>query len=111
MKTLLTLAAAASTIAFFATPGATQAPISAGGQLVVSYADLDLNSEAGARTLDRRIRTAVQQACGPVSDFDPAGKNRARDCQEQTLAAARAQRDIALAAAAAPSQVQLASQR
>ena len=109
MKTLLTFAAAAA--ALIATPATAQTPISAGGQLVVSYADLDLSSEAGVRTLDRRIRTAVQQACGPVSDFDPAGKNRARDCQEQTLAAARAQRDVAIAAAATPSQVQLASQR
>ena len=110
MKTLFTLAAA-TTIAFFATPGATQSPIGGTGPLVVSYADLDLSSESGVRTLDRRIRTAVEQACGPVSAFDPAGKNRARDCQEQTLAATRAQRDVAIAAATAPSQVQLASQR
>jgi UrcA family protein len=109
MKMLLT-AVAATTIAFFATPGATQTP-AAGGQLVVSYADLDLSSEAGVRTLDRRIRTAVQQACGPVSDFDPAGKNRVRDCQDQTLALARAQRDVAIAAATGPAQVRLASQR
>jgi len=109
MKMLLT-AVAATTIAFLATPGATQTPAAANGQLVVSYADLDLSSEAGVRTLDRRIRTAVQQACGPVSDFDPAGKNRVRDCQDETLALARAQRDVAIAAANGPAQVQLASQ-
>ena len=108
MKTLLTFAAA--TLALVASPAAAQSPISANGQLVVSYADLDLSSEAGVRTLDRRIRTAVQQACGPVSDFDPAGKNRVRDCQDQTLALARAQRDVAIAAATGPAQVQLASQ-
>jgi UrcA family protein len=111
MKSLLTLAAAATTIAFFATPAAAQTPIAGNGPLVVSYADLDLRTEAGVRTLDRRIRIAVQQACGPVSAFDPAGKNRARECEELTLAATRAQRDVAIAAAPAPSQVQLAAQR
>ena len=111
MKRLFTLAAAATTIAFFATPGAAQSPISGAAPLVVSYADLDLSTQAGVRTLDRRIRIAVQQACGPISDFDPAGKNRTRECVELTLADARAQRDVAIAAASAPSQVQLAAQR
>ena len=110
MKTLLTIAAAASSIAFLATPGATQTPAGT-GQLVVSYADLDLSSQSGVRTLDRRIRSAVQLACGEVSSFDPAGKNRVRDCQEQTLADARAQRDIAIASASGSGQIQLASQR
>ncbi len=109
MKTFLTLAAA--THALVASPAAAQSPISANGQLVVSYADLDLSSEAGVRTLDRRIRTAVVQACGPVSDYDLAGKNQVRDCQDETLALARAQRDVAIAAAGGPAHIQLAAQR
>jgi UrcA family protein len=109
MKTLLTISAAAA--ALIASPAAAQSPIPVDAQLVVSYADLDLSTEAGVRTLDRRILTAVQQACGASSDFDPAGKNRIRECQAETLAQARAQRDVAIAAAAAPNQVQLASQR
>ena len=109
MKTLLTLAAAAA--ASIASPAAAQSPIPVDGHLVVSYADLDLTTEAGVRTLDRRILTAVQQACGATSEFDPAGKNRIRECRAETLAQARAQRDVAIAAASGPNQVQLASQR
>ncbi len=32
---------------------------------VVSFADLDLSKEAGARTLLRRIRSAARDVCGP----------------------------------------------
>jgi UrcA family protein len=78
---------------------------------VVSYADLDLSTDAGVRKLDRRIRSAVEEACGPISSADPAGKNEVRECRAETLASARAQRDIVIAAANATSQVQLASQR
>ncbi len=109
MKSLLTLAAAA--FALVAVPTVAQGPASAGAQLVVSYADLDLSSEAGVRALDRRIWTAVEQACGAVSDFDLAGKNQVRDCQDQTLALARAQRDHAIAAAGGPAHIRLAAQR
>jgi UrcA family protein len=108
MKTLFTLAAAA--LALVAAPAAAQGPASANAPLVVSYADLDLSSEAGVRALDRRIWTAVEQACGAVSDFDLAGKNQVRDCQDETLALARAQRDVAIAAAGGPAHIQLAAQ-
>src|SRR5688500_9297412 len=70
MKTLLAFAAAA--VAFFATPAFAQQPSST---VAVSYADLDLSTARGIRKLDRRIRTAVERACGPISSFDPAGKN------------------------------------
>ena len=108
MKTILTLAAAA--VAFSAAPAFAQ-ETAAPGQLVVSYADLDLRTDRDIRRLDRRIRTAVEEVCGPESSFDPAGKNRIHWCRIETLAVARAQRDNAIAAAAGSTQVQLASQR
>jgi UrcA family protein len=33
----------------------------------VSYADLDIGNEAGAKTLMRRIETAAERACGGMS--------------------------------------------
>ena len=108
MKTLLTLAAAAA--ALIGSPALAQNAAGA-GQVVVSYADLDLGSRAGIRTFDRRIRTAVEQACGPISSFDPRGKNVVLDCREDTLALACAQRDTAIAGATGTSQIQLAAQR
>lgn len=107
MKTLLSLAIAA--VAFAASPAIAQSAGSS--QLAVSYADLDLRTDAGVRMLDRRIRSAVEQACGPISSADPAGTNQVRDCRGETLASARAQRDLVIAAANADSRVQLASRR
>ena len=107
MKTLLSLAIAA--VAFTAAPAIAQSAPS--GQLAVSYADLDLRTDAGMRTLDRRIRSAVEQACGPISSADPAGTNDVLACRTETLASSRAQRDRLIAAANGNAQVQLASRR
>jgi UrcA family protein len=107
MKTLLSLAIAA--FAFTASPAVAQTAGSS--QLAVSYADLDLRTGEGVRMLDRRIRSAVEQACGPISSADPAGTNQVLDCRSETLASARAQRDLIIAAANANARVQLASRR
>jgi UrcA family protein len=106
MKTILILAAAAVTL----TAGPALAQELGAGQVRVGYADLDLSTRAGVRSLDRRIRSAVELACGPISSFDPRGKNIVLDCRVETLAEARAQRDVAIAAVAAASPVQLAAQ-
>jgi UrcA family protein len=107
MKTILILAAA---LAFSASPALAQGP-AVPSQVAVGYTDLDLSTVDGARTLDRRIRTAVEAVCGPTSDADPAGKNDVRRCRAETLAVARAQRDTAIAVASGASQIQLASRR
>jgi UrcA family protein len=104
------LAATAAALALSASPALAQDG-SAPSHIVVSYADLDLSTDDGARRLDRRIRTAVETVCGPTSDADPAGKNDVLRCRAETLAFARAQRDSALAAASSASRMQLASQR
>lgn len=108
MKTILTLALAA--VAFAASPALAQ-DAAAPGRLVVSYADLDLSTARGAATLDRRIRNAVQTACGPTSAADLQGTNRVYQCRADTLALARAQRDTAIAATSVGSSIQLASGR
>jgi UrcA family protein len=98
MKTLFALVLAAAALALSATPASAQAQDRGeGGQLLVSFADLDLSSERDARILDRRLRVAAELACGPISDFDPAGKNDVRECRAETLALARAQRDTLMA--------------
>ena len=107
MKTILTLAAAA--VAFAASPALAQDP--GPSRLTVSYADLDLSTARGAATLDRRIRNAVQTACGPTSAADLQGSNRVYQCRADTLALARAQRDTAVAALSGGSPIQIAFAR
>ena len=108
MKKILILAAAA--LGLSASPAFAQAPAGS-PQIVVSYSDLDLSSKRGQRTLDRRLRTAVQSACGPTSDADPAGKNDVMQCRAETLAEARAARDVALASRAQSARIQIAARR
>lgn len=68
----------------------------------VSYDDLDLVNEADVRILDRRIRTAVEAACGPASNADPAGRNEVRHCRAETTTRVAAERDVAIAEARQP---------
>ena len=58
---------------------------------VVHTADLDLNSDAGKRQLDRRLANAAREVCGTASDFDLEGKNEVRECRGLVLANAREQ--------------------
>ena len=109
MKTLLPLAALAA-LAFTAAPAAAEAPVAGSATVAVHYADLDLNSRAGIAKLDRRIRAAVETACGTASDFDVRGKNQVKACRADTLAAVAAQRDQVIASVQRASQVRLAAQ-
>lgn len=92
MKTIFILSAVAASLAasIAASPAAAQAPAS-GERVIVSYADLDLSSQSGVRTLNRRILSAVQAACGTASDADLHGKNAVNDCRTATYAQATAQ--------------------
>lgn len=56
---------------------------------VVSYADLDLNSEDGQSTLQGRLKGAVRKVCG---SYDPKSLVDIQDhdvCMEQASASAR----------------------
>ena len=110
MKTLMTLSLAATALALMSAPASAQSNAE-GRQLVISYADLDLSSERGVRILDRRLRAAAQEACGPTSESDLEGKNDARECRLETLAYARAQRDTAIAGLEPSRQIQIAVRR
>ena len=107
MKTMLALAALAG--ALCVAPASAQT--SADETQIVSYADLDLHSERGRSMLDRRIRSAVQAACGTPSSVDLEGKNEARRCRAATLERIAVQRDRAVAAALQASPATLASTR
>lgn len=94
MKTLFTLAALAA--ATIVAPVSAQETTTGNSPYRVSHADLDLRTDAGIRSLDRRIDHAVGKACGWASDFDIAGQNEIRRCRKQAVAAAAAQRNKAI---------------
>jgi UrcA family protein len=109
MKTLISLAALG--VALGAAPAFAQGPTFENRPQVVRYADLDLASEAGRTALDRRIRAAIDEACGVASDVDPEGSNKVRRCREEARTRVALQRDQAIASAQPPSKTILASGR
>ena len=84
-------------LALSAIPAAAEPPVTAIS--VVQTADLDLSSQAGQRTLDRRLNQAAKEVCGIASDADVAGKNDVRRCRAETLASLAHDRDQRIAAA------------
>ncbi|MGB3472906.1 MAG: UrcA family protein [Erythrobacter sp.] len=66
----------------------------------VSYAGLDLTSEAGRETLDRRLAQATRSVCGGKPSMRELAKMAAfRECVAATKAGYEAQRVAALKAA------------
>lgn len=112
MKTLFILSAVAAslTASIASSPAAAQAP-AAGERVIVSYADLDLNSQSGVRTLNRRILSAVQAACGTASDADLRGTNAINECRSTTFAQASSQVRGAIALASRNGSTVIASGR
>ena len=53
---------------------------------VVSYAGLNLNGEAGARTLYGRLRMAAAQVCAPFKGNTLWEKTNWRECADRALA-------------------------
>ncbi len=66
----------------------------------VAYGDLDLTSDAGQTTLDKRIRAAVKRVCSPVGNSASEALEWSR-CKRQSLAGANAQMEVAIARAGA----------
>jgi len=60
---------------------------------VVSYADLNLNGEPGARTLYGRLRMAATQVCAPFRGDSLREKTNWRECIEPALARSVAEID------------------
>ena len=70
--------------------------------VAVSYADLDLGSNAGAKTLDRRLANAVRTVCGEHDGSAVAARRfAAQRCITQKQAEVATLRDRAIASYAA----------
>ena len=108
MQKLLILAALAAVST--GQPASAQT-VSANPSVAVAHRDLDLGTEAGTRTLDRRIWRAVVAVCGTAPDYDIEGKNEVRQCRRDTRRVASAQADLAIAGAARDPKIQVSSIR
>ena len=73
----------------------------------VSLVDINLSSEAGRADLDRRLQRAAYSVCGAKSSGDGIGNDRIDNCRAETLAKAR--RDVEMRMAAGASTVRLAA--
>ena len=62
----------------------------------VSFAGLDLSSEAGQAIFDRRIENAVEAVCGSLTG-KPTFDGAVRQCHKETRITARKSRDLAIA--------------
>jgi UrcA family protein len=72
---------------------AQQVPTSVG----VSYGDLDLSSEAGVKTLDRRLATAIRSVCGAYDgSVIPERRFAVQRCLTEKRAEVAALRDRAV---------------
>ena len=78
---------------------------------IVHTADLDLSSPAGQQKLDQRLAQAAREVCGTASPADLEGYKTVRQCRQQTVAAAVAQREQLLAAARAGAPIRVAAAR
>lgn len=54
----------------------------------VTFADLDLNKQAGAETLYRRIQSAARSVCGRADAREIERRSEFRDCFDETVQAA-----------------------
>ena len=54
----------------------------------VAFADLDLSTEAGRITLDRRVGAAVRHVCGEAWPIDLPAVEQVRGCRSNAYAAA-----------------------
>lgn len=65
----------------------------------MSYADLDLTTYAGAKTLKKRVRETATEACRKLDDLYPLEERQAPICVEDAVAHASRQVDSAIAKA------------
>lgn len=92
------LALAASAAAFLATAAVSPAIAqSAPDTVSISYADLNLASEAGRATFDNRLAYAARQVCGDYHHTELKWAAMSRTCQAEVIAAAQPSRDALVA--------------
>lgn len=75
----------------------------------VPYGDLNLATQAGVETLDRRLDRAVQRVCGSASMRDLPAQARIEQCREDTWKAIEDDRQVAIAKATGQDNVQQAA--
>lgn len=75
-------------------PSSVEAP-----QATVAYADLDLSTEAGQKTLDRRITGAVRKICGSQRSATLAERRAIQRCHSAAMNDANGKAEIVVARA------------
>lgn len=90
-KTLLIIAGSAlvTSLAIKAAPAFAETTSGDTATSIVRTSDLDLSSELGQRTLDRRLVVAAHQVCDDPSAVDLKAANAESQCRDQVLSAAR----------------------
>lgn len=98
--------ACAAVVASVSVPALSQTPVEVEGrrveaanQRIVQYADLDLATGQGEKTLMSRIRFAVRDLCVEGINYSPLDAADVRACRAQAWGSARPQVDRVLAEA------------
>lgn len=81
---ILALATAGATLTATSVPALAEEP----RQLIVQYSDLNLAAPAGRTTLERRVRAAARQVCGPAVAAELKQLLEMRECQSAALSRA-----------------------
>lgn len=92
--TFFSLAFLASTPAFAAGPLTTSLPVQH-----VSYADLDLATNAGRVTLHHRVARAIDEVCGETYGGTLSIEAAIKTCKRQAMASTARQMTVAVASA------------
>ena len=71
------------------------------GDVIVSYADLDLTTAAGQTTLDQRLGRAIRQICEPNAPRTARTNAAVRECIAEKRAEVASARSLAVAEAQA----------
>lgn len=87
----MTKLAIASAVAVALSSIAAAPAVAQENQLVVSYADLDLNTTAGVQTLDQRLEAGVKAVCGRPDVRDLKSGLAFEQCKEAAMTSAHEQ--------------------
>ncbi len=98
-RTLSALAAVGLTFATLALATPLKAAPIGEDTVRVKIGDLDLATARGTATLDRRVRAAAREICGTVPVINLNLQRQIADCQDAVVANARAEVELAVAAA------------
>lgn len=75
----------------------------------ISYADLDLKSDAGVARLDKRVRAALGEVCGRPDTRDLAARAHAIECRRVAMETVRPNVELAVATARSDTQLALST--